>query len=405
MLLEHCYTCHAATATERYGAPEAIDFDTYAEVVANRDRMLSVLDTQPPRMPRRGGALSLARPLVLSASPGIPALGPSGASAHLRGIATALSAPIVCPRAADGRGVAGHLGTPVYVAGMAGWPTWAPRQGLREVRTARRCADLAIDYAPTLVWERHGLYSDAGWRVHTATGARWILEVNAPLVEERRRFESLADEGYALAWERDVLLAAPEIVCVSAWLVDWLRDIGCRVVRHLPNGVAAHRGDREAARARLGLGSAFTLGFVGSLKPWHGADRLPAILDALPEAVALVAGTGPVRVEHPRLRHLGHLDEPALADAIASMDVAFAPYRADAPPWFSPLKILAYRAQGTPVVATDLGDCRLLVGEGGTVLPAQGTDMDLAEAAVGWRGRRTIPWVRSWEDVVAEGLA
>ena len=51
LLLEHCATCHAATATDRYGAPEAILFDTYSDVVANRDRMLAVLDTQPARMP------------------------------------------------------------------------------------------------------------------------------------------------------------------------------------------------------------------------------------------------------------------------------------------------------------------------------------------------------------------
>lgn len=346
-----------------------------------------------------------ARPIVLSASPGVPALGPSGASAHLRGVATALCAPVVCPRTVDSRGLSGHLGTPVYASGLAGWPTWAPRQAMREVRTARRCADLAISLAPTLIWERHSLYSDAGWRAHAATGARWILEVNAPLVEERRRFESLADEGFARDWEREVLLAAPEIVCVSGWLETWLRSLGCKVVRHLPNGVQAHVGDREGTRLRLGLDSAFTLGFVGSLKPWHGVERLPVLLDALPDAVALVAGTGPVHVEHPRLRHLGHLDEPALADAIAAMDVAFAPYRADAPPWFCPLKVLAYRAQGTPIVATDLGDCRTLVGDGGTVLPAGASDAELAEAAVSWRGRRAEVSVRSWERVVEEGLS
>lgn len=275
---------------------------------------------------------------------------------------------------------------------------------MREVRTARRCADAAIELAPTLIWERHSLYSDAGWRTHAAMGARWILEVNAPLVEERRRFESLRDEGYARDWEREVLLAAPEIVCVSAWLADWLRSLGCKSVRHVPNGVEGHLGDREGTRERLGLGDRFTLGFVGSLKPWHGVERLPALLDAIPDAVALVAGTGPVRVEHPRLRHLGHLDEPALADAIAAMDVAFAPYRSDAPPWFCPLKVLAYRAQGTPIVATDLGDCRMLVGDGGTVLPAEAGDVELVDAARGWRGRRVERRVRGWGEVVAEGV-
>ena len=131
-------------------------------------------------------------------------------------------------------------------------------------------------------------------------------------------------------------------------------------------------------------------------------ERLPALLDALPHAVALTVGEGPIRVAHPRLRALGQLDEAGVADAAAAMDVALAPYAADAPPWFCPLKVLAYRAQGTPVVATDVGDCRLLVGDAGTVLPADASDAALAEAAAAWAGRRPAPWVRRWADVVAE---
>ena len=354
----------------------------------------------PTRVRRRG--VSFRRPLVLSASPGIPALGPSGASAHLRGVAEALRAPIVCPRAVDGRGLAADTTVPILSAGLAGWPTWAPRQGLREVRTARRCAALALDYAPDLLWERHSLYSDAGWKVHAATGARWILEVNAPLAAERARYETLPDADFARGWEREVLLAAPEIVAVSGWLVQWLRSLGCRSVRHVPNGVEPHVGDRAGNRVRLGLGDRLVVGFVGSFKPWHGVERLPALLDALPDAVGLLVGDGPVKVEHPRLRNLGHLDERGVADVVAAMDVAVAPYGADAPPWFCPLKVLAYRAQGTPIVATDVGDCRQLVGDAGTVLPVNADVATMAEAVRSWAGRRAEPWVRSWAEVVAE---
>ena len=332
-------------------------------------------------------------------------LGPSGASAHVRGVAEALRAPIVASRAVDLRGVAGAVGVPIHESGTAGWPTWAPRQALREVRTARRCVAVAEALRPDLVWERHSLYSDAGVKLHARTGARWILEVNAPLVQERARYESMADLEFAQAWERDVLLAAPEIVAVSAWLVQWLRSLGAKHVRHVPNGVAGHRGNREATRTRLGLDGRFVVGFVGSMKPWHGAERLPAILDALPDAVGLIVGEGPVKVEHSRLRSLGQLVEADVADAIAAMDVALALYAADAPPWFCPLKVLAYRAQGTPIVATDLGDCRVLVGEAGTTLPPTATDADFAGAADAWKNRRTTPWLRSWDDVVAEGLS
>lgn len=344
------------------------------------------------------------RRVVLCGDPGVPALGPSGASAHLRGIARALGAPIVCVEPVDRRGSGGASAVPIYAGGRAGWPTWAPRQGLREVRTARRCVDLAVRLRPDLVWERHALYSDAGWKVHAATGARWVLEVNAPLAEERARAGVLADPDHARGWERDLLLAAPDVVAVSTWLVDWLRDLGCTSVRHLPNGVEGHRGDRDQTRDRLGLGEAYVLVYVGSGRAWQGLDRLPALLDRLPHAVGLAVGDPTGVPAHPRLRALGQLDEPAVADVIAAADVGLAPYTAAAPPWFCPLKVLAYRAQGTPVVSADVGDARALVGDAGTVLGGTATDAAWAEAIDGWRGRRAAPEVRTWDQVAAEGL-
>lgn len=344
--------------------------------------------------------------VLLATAPGVPLLGPSGASAHVRGVAGALRPNvIVCGRVVDRRGAAGAVEGRVIEAGVPGWPSWLSSwREYTEVWTARRAARIVVPLGPSLVWERHALYSDAGWKAHAATGCRWILEVNAPLADERARFETLPHPRWARSWEREVLRAAPEIVAVSRWLCGWLESLGCRNVRHLPNGVVPRVGDRAGARAALGVGDALVVGFVGSMKPWHGADRLPAILDRLPGAVGLLVGDGPVVPEHPRLLRAGQADEARVADLVAAMDVALAPYGADSPPWFCPLKVLAYRAQGTPTVAADVGDCRELVGDGGTVLPPGASPDDWADAVRTWAGRRVTPWVRSWERVVAEGL-
>lgn len=358
--------------------------------------------------------MSAGPTVLLSAAPGIPLFGPSGASAHLRGLAAALRPEVVvCALEHDRRGEHGRdelpAGVKVEAVGVPGWPSWlgAWRDQV-EIRAARRAARAVVAHRPGVVWERHALYSDAGWKVHAATGCRWILEVNAPLVDERLRFEAVVHEGRARAWERDVLRAAPEVVAVSRWLCGWLGELGCTNVRHLPNGVTPHVGDRAGARARLGLGNELVVGFLGSMKPWHGAERLPALLELLPDAVGLLVGDGPTVPRHPRLRHAGQVGEAAAADLVAAMDVALAPYGPDAPPWFCPLKVLAYRAQGTPVVASDVGDCRELVeaggGAAGTVLPADAPLDAWRDAVLGWAGRRATPWVRSWADVVREGL-
>ncbi|MFN7147842.1 MAG: glycosyltransferase family 4 protein, partial [Myxococcota bacterium] len=319
--------------------------------------------------------------LLLVPAPGIPVRGPSGASAHVRGIADALRPDvIVAARDVDRRGGHGSVDAPVVATGVPGWPAWLDRyREYTEVWAARRVARAAMRRMerPTLVWERHALFSDAGWKVHAATGAPWVLEVNAPPVAERLRYETVRLRAWAEAWERDVLTAAPRVLAVSAWLAEWLRGLGCRDVRHVPNGVVPRRGDRDGARRALGLEGRFVVGFLGSMKPWHGVERLPALLDALPDATGLVVGEGPVRVEHPRLVHAGQVDEARVADLVAAMDVGLAPYGPDAPPWFCPLKILAYRAQGTPTVATDTGDCRVLVGAAGTVVPTGAGTGDL----------------------------
>ncbi len=341
------------------------------------------------------------RTVLLSAAPGIPLLGPSGASAHLRGVAEALRPhAVVTARRADHRGIHGAVSVPVVELGVPAWPSWLGSwREYNEIRLARRIARAAISLEPQLVWERHSLYSDAGWKVHAATGARLVLEVNAPLVEERRRYEGIKLRSLSEQWEREVLLAAPEIIAVSGWLASWLRSLGCRNVRHVPNGVSPRRGDREAARKRLGLEGKFVIGFLGSMKPWHGVEELPRLLDQIPDAVGLSVGAGPVAVSHERLRCMGQVDEAQTADLVAAMDIGLAPYAPDAPPWFCPLKILAYRAQGTPVVAADIGDCRLLTGDGGTVGP------EFVGAIEAWRGKRAPAWVRSWATVVDEALA
>ena len=316
---------------------------------------------------------------------------------------------MVAAQAQDARGAHGTLAAPVLEASI---PTWPARLGisrpLTEILVARRCAALAFAQHPELVWERYSLYSDAGWKLNAA-GIPWILEVNAPLCEERQRYEGLKGwrVAHARAWERDVLRAAPHIIAVSRWLCDWLKhEIGCTgTIRHMPNGVEGGQGDRTGTRNRLGIAETqLVIGFLGTMKPWHGLSRLPAILDALPEAVALLVGDGPVGLDHPRVLRVGQVPEVETTHYAAAMDVGLALYGPDAPPWFCPLKILAYRAQGTPIVATDTGDCRELVGDTGTILPVDAPAEAWAEAIRGWAGRRCQPMLRGWDQVVSEVL-
>ncbi|MFH1469903.1 MAG: glycosyltransferase family 4 protein [Pseudomonadota bacterium] len=363
------------------------------------------------------------RILYLVADPGIPACGPSGASAHVRGITAGLAAlghdvRLITAAGVDGRGALEAPSVPWAAAGVSTWPR-APRPiaWYREVRTARGVARraLAEPGGADLVIARHSLYSDAGARVARRLGVPLVLEVNAPLVLERRRFGVAPLMGPAERWERRALQVADHLVAVSSWLVDWLvREQGCDPARvHLlPNGVPGLPGDRARGRALAGLPhDAWVLGFLGAFRPWHGLGMLRPLLEALPEAHLLLVGAARPGEEHlvadlarqPRVTMAGRRPEAEVADLVAAMDLGLAPYPADAPPWFCPLKILAYRAQGTPALAADVGDCRALVGEAGAALPP-GDIQAFTAAARAWRGRRVEPAARTWRDVAAELL-
>jgi glycosyltransferase involved in cell wall biosynthesis len=72
-----------------------------------------------------------------------------------------------------------------------------------------------------------------------------------------------------------------------------------------------------------------------------------------------------------------HDDVPAL---LASAHIGLAPYSADAPSYFSPLKLFEYLAAGLAIVAADIPGIRDVVGEDGAALIPPGDATMLAHA-------------------------
>lgn len=351
--------------------------------------------------------------LVLCGSRGIPLHGPSGASAHLRGIARALGVRwpgvrVAVPLHSDARGIHdAPLGLPATFLAPRRWPGALRERG--EVWDNRRLLRRALEEhgQPGMIWERYALHCDAGARLARRRRLARVVELNAPLGLERARYDPVRSPRLARRLERSVLTSALRVVAVSSWLARWAVDeVGCdpgRVVT-VPNGVDFRRqGDRAGARGRLGL-EGLVVGFVGTMKPWHGTHLLPAILEALPEATALVVGAGPVPPpDHPRLRAVGYVPHDDLPDVIAAMDVGLVPYPPDTPPWFCPLKLFQYRSQGVPVVSSPVGDARRLVVSGGEIVDG----IDAAEWAAAIRRQAEtprVPMIRTWGQVVAEAL-
>src|SRR5262249_24657449 len=152
-----------------------------------------------------------------------------------------------------------------------------------------------------LVYERYSLWSFAGMEYARDTGAAGLLEVNARLIDEQARHRGLADRAGAERVAEQVFAAASALLAVSAEVAAHLERYPATRgrVHVVPNAVNPDRFPAELVQARADSAGPFTVGFVGSLKPWHG---LPVLVRAFaelhqrePNSRLLLVGDGPER--------------------------------------------------------------------------------------------------------------
>jgi glycosyltransferase involved in cell wall biosynthesis len=340
------------------------------------------------------------RVMYLNADPGIPVLGHKGASVHVRAVASALCARgaeviVAAPRiAAEGDVLdASVLLAPISPVLPKSLADTAAVRAAMDAQTAEVLA-LVRDHEVDAIHERFSLFSDAGVRAAAAARIPHTLEVNAPLREEAERFRVLPHPALAAAVERVVLAATSQVLVVSQALVPHAVAAGADPARVtvLPNGVAV---DVPTAGEAAHEPGTFTVGFAGSLKPWHGVEILLEAIDmaaaAAPGLRLEVVGHGPLAdlVEQTgpaggRLRYLGALPHRRTLEHVAGWDAGVAPYLPMEDFYFSPLKVLEYMAVGVCPVTSALGELPDLLGDGARgVLVEPGDAGALSRALVG----------------------
>jgi glycosyltransferase involved in cell wall biosynthesis len=307
---------------------------------------------------------------------GIPLLGSKGASVHVRSLAAALV----------------RRGNEVTLACVRFEGPNPPPEGVRleslpvdEDRQAEWLARLLEATRAEVVLERYSLSSGPALEAARRLGLRFILEVNAPLVDEAVRYRGLEQPQSWRDRERHLLAKADGIVAVSDALRSHAIASGAapEKVMVVPNGADLElfrSASGEQVRRLHGLGEAVVVGFAGSLKPWHGViDLVNAFAQLAGDPRLLIVGDGPERgAIEGELSRLGLQQRVVLTGAVAhakvpsylaAMDIGVAPYREQPDFYFSPLKVAEYLAAGLPVVTTTQGGLPDLVGEAGLVVP------------------------------------
>jgi len=253
----------------------------------------------------------------------------------------------------------------------------APGNAAVEVLNCALAVGLSQAAPFDMVYERYSLWSAAAMEHAHAAGVPGVLEVNAPLIEEQAEHRELRDTRGAAAVATRVFSAASALLAVSAEVAAWLAHQPAAQGRvHLvPNGVDPDRFRPDVPPALPAAPGIFTVGFVGSMKGWHGVpvliDAFAALHERVPATRLLLVGDGPEQaaivadLARKKLTDAAHLtgsaaprDVPAL---LTSMDAAVAPYPDAKRFYFSPLKVYEYLASGRAVVASRVGQVAAII--------------------------------------------
>lgn len=285
-----------------------------------------------------------------------------------------------------------------------------------------------------LVYERYSLWSYGAMTYAQAAGIPGLLEVNAPLIEEQAEHRGLVHRQEAEQVAERAFRSATALIAVSAEVKRYLqaRTGGDRPIHVVPNGVNPQRFAQGLQSPTLRSKGTFTVGFVGTLKPWHGlphlVDAFEQLVQRVPEARLLLVGDGPEgealqgdirdRGLAEAVEFTGAVPPEAVPGLLAAMDVAIAPYPAGDRFYFSPLKVYEYMAAGLPVVASRLGQLEDLIESGvNGVLCPPGDPAALAEAIehlwrspelrqrLGQAARRTVLQHHTWDAIAQRILA
>jgi len=307
-----------------------------------------------------------------------------GQGLHLEQMVAALRAMghevLVVGPSAYGRGGLGGDSRTVALARRV-LPNWATEfaELAYNVPAYLRLLRAARAFRPDVLYERANLFFVAGAVLARQFGLPYLLEVNAPLADERSRFGSLRLRRLGHATESFIWRRADRVLPVTKVLADRIRAEGIPAaqIEVIPNGIDL--ADFPApAQARTEDRQELTLGFVGFMRSWHGLDRAIRALatwQGQPRLRLQLVGGGPALTELKELTaelnlgdrvHFTGIVDPALVPKLVTgFDIALQPA---AVAYASPLKVFEYMAAGRAIIAPDQPNIREILEHERTAL-------------------------------------
>ncbi|HFD11498.1 MAG TPA: glycosyltransferase family 1 protein [Crenotrichaceae bacterium] len=247
-------------------------------------------------------------------------------------------------------------------------------------------------HQPDCLYERYSLYMPAGIWIKRQFNLPMILEVNAPLYAERKKYDGIALPWLARWTEQFTWRNADHLVPVTQVLANTMISTGVSPaqISVVPNGINPQRFSNfpgtEEAKSRLGLDNKLVLGFTGFVREWHRLDRVIDLLAKNQSGITrhlLLVGDGPARdnlEKHARslgvsnqVTFTGIIPRDKVVDYVAAFDIALQP---DVVAYASPLKLFEYMALGRAIVAPDTANIREVLNHDSNALLFNTKDMN-----------------------------
>ncbi len=235
-----------------------------------------------------------------------------------------------------------------------------------------------LRFKPDFIYERYNIYFISGILAAKVFRIPLVLEINAPLFDERKKYN-----GFGLPW-------------LARWTEEFTwrnADYVLPVTRVLAKRVVATKGVSKSAMQVIANGVSkdfladelptkiipklraeqVVVGFVGFCREWHRLDRVIDLL-AEPEGkhlFCLIVGDGPVLEDlkkqarslnvQDQIHFTGLTGRRQMPGWLTAMDIALQPAVV---PYASPLKLIEYLATGKAIVAPAQENIRELLEDG-----------------------------------------
>lgn len=233
----------------------------------------------------------------------------------------------------------------------------------------RVIAEAIARFRPDFIYERFTDYHSSGVRAARNSNLPYLIEIHAPL-DSKKYYQRINFRHY----NKNVLMKAvnysQDVIVVSHRMKQFLIDRGVPATKIsvLHNAVDPAlfrpRGLGATVKKRLGIENRRIIGFVGTMKPYHGLDLLPDVCDRLrqqfPDICFLMVGRFKTQQQHddyvrklegrgltPYFIFTGGVPVDQVPPFIEAMDVCLMP---DSNDFGSPIKLFEYGALAKPVV-------------------------------------------------------